>query len=176
MSRWKDKKENQQHFALALIDEMEHKLPPILSKWTSDSYTIEEVLLETWEILLDKIDEVETYENPQGWIVGVAKNVMKRHIEEKSSREKRETDILEAVNIQAKEVAEEDSRIYEEFSKILEPEQIEMLKFRYYYRAEYGEIAKYYNIKEATCRKRMERIKKKIKNYYGSPEKIYQHT
>lgn len=129
-------------------------------------YLIEDVMLDTWEIMLKNMHTVENHPNPEGWIIKAAKYNMWKALKKQQNQWKKETDILEILDSYAADIAEQDEHFYDMYKEVLSQEEMELLKFIYVYEVDYETTSKYLGIKPSACRKRAERIRKKLKKYY----------
>ena len=166
MDLQKDERERQRLLAVRLIETMEPKLAVILGKWTSDHYLIEDVMLDTWELMLKHMDVLEDHPNPEGWIVKTAKYTMWKELRKQKARQEREKDILMALDGYARDMMEQDEQFFDAYRKILSDEEIRLLKLIYVYGVDHKTAAGYLGIKPAACRKRVERIRRKIEKFY----------
>lgn len=153
----------QKKFVESLIGETEQAVAKMLFKMTDDYPLIEDVMIETWTLVCQKVELLTTHENPQGWIMKTAKHRMFKALAKRRRTDEREMLILDKVEIclESEEIGA--FELLEALKSYLTEKEREVLLLRYYNDMTYEELAEYYQISEAAIRKRVSRVVQKLR-------------
>ena len=166
-----DKDEDQ--FISALYEDMFNKLLMYANTALSNRSLAEEAVQETFRIACMKIDDVKASENPRGWLVLTLKNVIRNMQKELASLNKL---FVTSVSIYDENFMEktadqidvnkrvENSEVDILYSDLLSPDEYKLLKMIVLYKYSIKEAAAEFGIPLETCKKRIQRIKKKMRN------------
>lgn len=165
--------QRQDQFIAALYEEMFTKLLAYARVALSDNSLAEEAVQDTFRIACAKVEEVMGSNNPQGWLVLTLKNVIRNtrrelanlnrlfvatmSIDDESFMETmaEQTDIHKRV---------EDSEVDILYSDLLSQEEYRLLKMIVLEKYTINEAALEFGIPLEACKKRIQRIKKKLRN------------
>lgn len=166
-----DKDEDQ--FISALYEDMFNKLLMYANTALSNRSLAEEAVQETFRIACMKIDDVKASENPRGWLVLTLKNVIRNMQRELASLNKL---FVTSVSIYDENFMEktadqidvnkrvENSEVDILYSDLLSPDEYKLLKMIVLYKYSIREAATEFGVSLETCKKRIQRIKKKMRN------------
>ncbi len=164
---------DQDQFISALYEEMFNKLLAYANTVLANRSLAEEAVQETFRIACTKIDDVKASENPRGWLVLTLKNVIRNMQRELASLNKL---FVTSVSIYDENFMEktadqidvntrvENSEVDILYSDLLSAEEYRLLKMIVLYKYSIKEAAAEFGIPLETCKKRIQRIKKKMRN------------
>lgn len=163
---------DQDQFISALYEEMFNKLLAYANTVLANRSLAEEAVQETFRIACMKIDDIKASENPRGWLVLTLKNVIRNMQRELASLNKL---FVTSVSIYDENFMEkmadqidvnkrvENSEVDILYSDLLSSEEYRLLKMIVLYKYSIKEAAAEFGIPLETCKKRIQRIKKKMR-------------
>ena len=155
---------------LALIDimyrEMFHKMCIYAKKQLLDNELAEEAVQETFRVACEKIDQVLSSKNPRGWLMQALKYTILNIKREREYLGK--LYILLSVEESTENLTDDNINLM--YSDLISEDDFEMLKMIVLGNCTLKEAADEFGITLNACKKRMERIKKKLQHLLNSDE------
>ena len=165
MNRGNDKKLRlqQKKFMEKLISETEQAVARMLFKMTSDKALVEDVMIATWTTACQKVDILVRHENPHGWIMKAAKFHMLKELEERQRIDEHEMLVLDKLETYMEQEAQNELELSETLKAYLNEDERRAVILRYFYDADYSDLAEYFHISESGARKRVNRAIHKLR-------------
>lgn len=165
MNRGNDKKLRlqQKKFMEKLISETEQAVARMLFKMTSDKLLVEDVMIATWTTACQKVDILVRHENPHGWIMKAAKFHMLKELEERQRIDEHEMLVLDKLETYIEQEAQNELELSETLKAYLNEDERRAVILRYFYDADYSDLAEYFHISESSARKRVNRAIHKLR-------------
>lgn len=165
MNRGNDEKLRlqQKRFMEKLISETEQAVAGMLFKMTSDKLLVEDVMIATWTTACQKVDILVRHENPHGWIMKAAKFHMLKELEKRQHIDEHEMLVLDKLEIYMEQQAQNELELSETLKAYLKEDERKAVILRYFYDADYSDLAEYFHISESSARKRVNRAIHKLR-------------
>lgn len=140
-----------------------------LVKLNGDSAAAEDCMQNTFMVFYNKLADNEQINNPRAYLYKIANNHILKCIEEKAKHQSRIVPIDDYTDKVIDEQESIDSNLdydllNERLSKLLIPDEQQLLKFRYIYDMPIEQIATQLGVNKSTAAKRLQRLRDKIKN------------
>lgn len=162
----------QDEFVSQLYREVYYQLMAYAKSALTNEALAEEAVQDTFRIACAKIEDLMGSENPRGWIVLTLKNVIRNTRRELARLNNLVVTTLSMENeafVESKAAATditqrvEDSEIDILYSDLLTPDEYKLLKLIALHRYSMLEAAEEFGISVETCKKRVQRTKKKLR-------------
>ena len=162
---------HQEEIIAQLYREMYRKLVVYAENALNDSLA-EEAVQDTFRIACSKYDELMNSSNPQGWLMNTLKNVIRNIRKEQANLNKYFVMTMALDDEEFMEVCAvgtdvhkrlEDTEVDLMYSDLLTEEEYRLLTLIVRYRYSILEAALEFGINIETCKKRIQRVKKKLR-------------
>lgn len=140
-----------------------------LVKLNGDADIAEDCMQNTFVVFYNKLKNQEQINNPRAYLYSIANNHILKSIEEKTKQQSRIVPIDDYTEKVVDDQQSIDSNIdydllNERLSKLLTPDEQQLLKFRYIYDMPIDQIAKQLDLTKSAAAKRLQRLREKIKH------------
>ncbi len=140
-----------------------------LVKLNGDSDSAEDCVQNTFMVFYKKLVNQEQINNPRAYLYKIANNHILKCIEERAKHQSRIVPIDDYTDKVIDEQESIDSNLdydllNERLSRLLTPNEQQLLKFRYIYDMPIEQVALQLGIKKSAAAKRLQRLREKIKN------------
>lgn len=125
----------------------------------------EDIMQETFLILLIKIDEVIEHEDPRKWLFRTAKNVLLHAYRDMKQRTAKFEELNETTTASG---YEHDMGLLEVFPSSFRPQDKQIMMMYYVTERSIKEIADTFGISNSACKMRLLRLREELRRFYSS--------
>ena len=158
---------------------VEKNYPPLYryaQYWLHDPSAAEVLAFDTLHEAFFQIDTVFSHENPEGWLFQTLKNKIKHHLRTAAHNSRRRVSMEEpdaTETAAAAQAGDETHLTLLAIQELLPPEEYEFLLAVCRDKESYETLAERYGATVWACRKRMERIRRRLREEFPERREIF---